>query len=85
MVELGAKEYEFNRDFGKKAALCADYIIFVGEKQAPPLVEGARDAGFDETKLYVAKNLEDALLRMRALKADNKVVLLENDLPDNFL
>ncbi len=85
MVELGHKQDEYNYEFGKEASICADYIILVGEKQAPPIKKGVLDGHFDEEKLFVAKNINEAFIIMRELKGDNKVVLLENDLPDNFI
>ncbi|MDP4132989.1 MAG: UDP-N-acetylmuramoyl-tripeptide--D-alanyl-D-alanine ligase [Bacillota bacterium] len=85
MVELGAKQEELNKEFGRQAAASADYIVLVGEKQAGPIKEGVIEAGFDKTRLYVAKNLEDALAFLQGITDVPSVVLLENDLPDNFL
>ena len=61
-------------------------IVAVGEKQAKPILRGAREAGADEKKLFTAKNFADAMRYVYALDAGGrkKVVLLENDLPDNF-
>jgi len=85
MVELGDKEYELNREMGRIAAHSADYIVLVGEKQAKPLLEGAREENFPEDKLYVAKDINDALSYVYKITDVPSVVLLENDLPDNFL
>lgn len=85
MVELGERQDALNRELGFYAAACCDYAVLVGEKQAPPLREGLIEAGFAEERLYVAKNLQDALKYVRSLPQDGKrTVLLENDLPDNF-
>lgn len=85
MVELGERQDALNRELGFYAAACCDYAVLVGEKQAPPLREGLLEAGFAEERLYVAKNLQDALAYVRGLPRDEKrTVLLENDLPDNF-
>ena len=85
MVELGEKEYELNREMGRIAAHSADYIVLVGEKQAKPLLEGVRGEGFSEDRLYVAKDINDALSYVYKITDVPSVVLLENDLPDNFL
>ncbi len=85
MVELGEKEYELNKEMGRIAAHSADYIVLVGEKQAKPLLEGVREEGFPEEKLYVAKDIADALSYVYKITDVPSVVLLENDLPDNFL
>jgi UDP-N-acetylmuramoyl-tripeptide--D-alanyl-D-alanine ligase len=85
MVELGPKQYELNREFGAKAAGACDYVILVGERQAKPIYEGLQSAGYDESKIYVAANLGDALAKAYSLKSDKqKIILLENDLPDNY-
>ena len=85
MVELGEKEYELNKEMGRIAAHSADYIVLVGEKQARPLLEGVREEGFPEERLYVAKDINDALSYVYKITDVPSVVLLENDLPDNFL
>ena len=85
LVELGDQMEEANRALGAQAAKAADDIVRVGEKQAPPLREGALSAGFPEERLYVAKDIYDALHYVDTITGDPAVVLLENDLPDNFL
>lgn len=85
MVELGDKEYELNRKMGRQAAHSADFIVLVGEKQAKPLAEGVREEGFPEERLYIAEDINDALSYVYKITDVPSVVLLENDLPDNFL
>ena len=85
MVELGAKEDEYNEEFGRQAAGVCDYIILVGEKQTHAIKKGALGAGFAEDKLFVKNNLTEATRLMYELEAGReKVILLENDLPDNY-
>lgn len=86
MVELGEKEYELNKAFGKQAAEVCDFVIAVGEKQAVPIVDGLREAGYPEEKTFVAQNLNEALAKCDMLKTGGlkKIILLENDLPDNY-
>ncbi|MGN1298594.1 MAG: UDP-N-acetylmuramoyl-tripeptide--D-alanyl-D-alanine ligase [Candidatus Scatovivens sp.] len=85
IVELGDKQYELNKDFGKYATKGCDFVILVGEKQAIPLKDGLKEAKYSEEKIYIAKNLDDGLNKMREMLDENTVVLLENDLPDNYL
>lgn len=85
MVELGEKEEEENEKLGAICAECADYTIFVGEKQAPALKRGADAIRPDDERIMVAKNIYEAFDMMRAINAGDKIVLLENDLPDNYL
>jgi UDP-N-acetylmuramoyl-tripeptide--D-alanyl-D-alanine ligase len=85
MVELGDKQYEYNKNFGKQSAECADYIILVGEKQAKPIYDGLMESQYLKDNIYIAKNLEDAISKMNQEITKDTVVLLENDLPDNYL
>lgn len=86
MVELGEKEYELNKAFGKQAAGVCDFVIAVGEKQAVPILDGLKEAGYPEEKIFTAKNLNEALAKCDTLKTGGakKIILLENDLPDNY-
>ena len=85
MVELGEKEEELNAAFGSQAAAVCDYVVLVGEKRAVPIKKGLLSAGYPEEKIYVASSIGDAMNHIYALKTDKKkVVLLENDLPDNY-
>ncbi|WP_029323922.1 Mur ligase family protein [Butyrivibrio sp. AE3004] len=86
MVELGDKEAEYNKEFGKQAAEVADYIILVGTDHTKPIKEGALEAGFSEDRLFVKEALKEATDLMYEIDAGKqKVILLENDLPDNYL
>ncbi len=86
MVELGERQDALNRELGEYAATRCDYAVLVGEKQAPPLKEGLLAGGFSAERLYVAKNLQDGLMWVNCLPNEGeRIVLLENDLPDNFL
>ncbi|MCM1053961.1 MAG: UDP-N-acetylmuramoyl-tripeptide--D-alanyl-D-alanine ligase [Bacteroides sp.] len=86
MVELGEREYELNKTFGAQAAAVCDYVIAVGEKQAKPITDGLREAGYSEEKTFVAADLNEALAKCDMLKTggSKKIILLENDLPDNY-
>lgn len=82
MVELGEKEYEYNKIFGQHAAENCDYIILVGEKQTRAIKDGLEN--FPEENLFVAKDLNDALVKMRSIAGPGWTVLFENDLPDLY-
>ncbi|MCR5656615.1 MAG: UDP-N-acetylmuramoyl-tripeptide--D-alanyl-D-alanine ligase [Butyrivibrio sp.] len=85
MVELGEKEADYNREFGAQAAAACDYIILVGGDHVKPIKEGALAAGFSEDRLFIKDNLSDATALMYEIDAGKqKVILLENDLPDNY-
>ena len=86
MVELGEKQHELNRIFGEQAAESCDYIALVGAHQTEPIAEGVRAKGFPEDRLFIVSDLSEALAKVNAIKSPDKqkVILLENDLPDNY-
>ncbi len=85
MVELGQRQDALNRELGEYAATCCDVAILVGERQAPPLREGLLAGGFAPENLHVVNTLQEGLALLATLPAaEKRIVLLENDLPDNF-
>lgn len=86
MVELGSRQAELNRVFGSQAAKVCDYVALVGEKQTEPIYQGLMDAGYPKEKIFVEHDLTGALRSVENLHTGGvqKIVLLENDLPDNF-
>lgn len=85
IVELGNEAEKLNRELGKKAAECADYVILVGAEQTVPILKGLQDRHYPKQNTFIAKNLDEALREMNRIMSNNTVVLLENDLPDNYL
>lgn len=85
IVDLGEKAFEINKELGKSAASSCDYAILVGEKQAEPIHSGLKEEKYPEDKIFIAKNLEEALAKMNQIMDATSVILLENDLPDNYL
>lgn len=85
LVELGDREYECNKSLGFAAAGVCDKIILVGKKRSVPLADGVKDHGFDEKNLFVADSFKNAMEIYSGFADKNTVVLLENDLPDNYL
>ena len=85
MIELGDKEEELNKEFGKQIAEVADYVVLVGEKQTKPIMEGLKEKKFDEDNILVINDVRKAYDFITGL-ANNKEVyaLFENDLPDTY-
>ena len=84
MVQLGPRQDALNEEFGRQAVVC-DHVFLVGAHQTQPIAAGLKAAGFDPSKLTVVEDVNDALARAYALPAPGeKVILLENDLPDNY-
>ena len=85
MVELGERQDALNRELGEYAANCCDIAVLVGLKQAPPLREGLLAVGFPEQHILVVPTLNEGLQALNQLPCNGtRIVLLENDLPDNF-
>lgn len=85
MVELGAKQEELNFEFGVEASKACDYIILVGKNQTVPIYNGIKSTGYNMDNVYVADGLNEAITKVNEYKTDKKkIVLLENDLPDNY-
>lgn len=85
LIELGEKEYEANYALGLEAAKYCDIIILVGKKRSAPLSDAVNSTGFDNAKLFVASSFKEAMEIYGGFADKNTVVLLENDLPDNYL
>ena len=85
MVELGGKEEELNCEFGREAAACCDKIFLIGAKQTLPIARGIREAGFPEKDLFVYEDFGEAMKKIYSIGSEKrKIILLENDLPDNY-
>lgn len=85
MVELGAEEYSLNKEFGAFAADCCDFIVLIGKKQTLPIKEGIESKSFPSSNLLVFEEFTEAMKTLYAMKTDKKkIILLENDLPDNY-
>ena len=84
MVQLGTRQDQLNEEFGAQAVI-ADHVYLVGAKQTEPIARGLLNAGYDPARLTVVEDVRDALTRAYSLPCDTeKVILLENDLPDNY-
>lgn len=86
MIELGEKEDEYNYEFGRRAAKVCKYIFLVGEIQTRAIYQGIEAEDFDMNKVIVTKSLEEAMILVYKLNTsgEEKIILLENDLPDNY-
>ncbi len=84
MIELGRRQEHHNRELGRRMASSCDWAIVVGEYNRAAIVEGLREGGFDEGRIYLAPTFADATARLATLLAAGDAVLYENDLPDTF-
>ena len=85
MIELGAKEKELNKEFGKEISTVADKVILVGEKRTLPIKEGLLEGKFKEEDIYALNDVRDAYKLINKLKGKKELyALFENDLPDTY-
>ena len=84
MIELGDKQYEYNKEFGKQIAKVCDEVILIGEEQTKPIMDGLVESKFNKEHIYVLNDVKKAFPLMKKLSEGSTYVLLENDLPDLF-
>lgn len=85
MVELGEKQYDENKEVGLYAADKCDYAVLVGKEQTKPIQDGLLEAGFAPNKMILVDDLQEAFRMVNAIPGERqKVILIENDLPDNY-
>ena len=61
-----------------------DLVYLVGKKQTQAIHQGLKDAGYDENKITVCESFMDAYNQASAVSGGQKIILIENDLPDNY-
>ena len=87
MIELGDREKELNKEFGRQISKVADYVILVGELKTKYIKEGLLE-NFDKKKLIIVNKVVDAYKILESIKQDNQnkeiYALFENDLPDIY-
>lgn len=86
MIELGERQYEENRVLGMEIAKVCDFVVLIGPKQTKPIKDGLEQSGFSQDNVFVASDLQEGMTRVNAWNSEGrqKVILLENDLPDNY-
>lgn len=83
MVELGDKQDEINESFAEYAGKMADYAIVVGSTNKSALNKGF-EKNLREDKLINVDKVEVAIGYALQNISGKKVILLENDLSDNY-
>lgn len=85
LIELGEKEYECNYKLGLAAAAVCDTVILVGKNRSKPLREAVESTDFNPEQLHIVSSFAEAMEIYAPTADSGSVVLLENDLPDNYL
>ena len=83
-VELGKKQEEACREFGRRIAAAADKLIIVNKLNKNAIYKGAVEGGMRKDDIFCAQNLAEAAAEIRRLAVAGDAILYENDLPDTF-
>ncbi len=83
MVELSDKQDMENENFAEYAGKYVDYALIVGDTNKSSLERGFK-AKMTEDKVYCFLKVEEAIAFAKGISRDKKVILLENDLSDNY-
>lgn len=85
IVECGVLEEEINGELGAEIArLAPDKVILVGDTLVGAVKDGYKNAGGDEKKLSVIKDLKGAQTALGEWVGKGDAVLFLNDLPDIY-
>lgn len=85
LIELGEKEYDCNFALGLEAAKICDIIILVGQNRSKPMADAVNTTEFDKNNMFIASSFKEAMEIYSRFADSNTVLLIENDLPDNYL
>ncbi|MBR5206794.1 MAG: hypothetical protein IKW52_06465, partial [Alistipes sp.] len=84
-VEMGARQYDNNRAFGRDiAASKVDDVYVVNEVNREAITAGLSDGGFDVARTHCVASFKEAMMELQSKLRAGDVVLYENDLPDSF-
>ena len=84
MIELGDRQFELNKTFGKKAATSCDIAVVVGRYNRDAITEGLAEGGMKAEKIYTPDTFAEAQQILGKTATPGDFVLYENDLPDTF-
>lgn len=84
IVEMGAKEFDANVEFGQNLAKVCDKVIIVNKVNLEAIKQGLIESEFDENNILEAENLKQASSLLPGITNAGDVILFENDLPDNY-
>ena len=85
MVELGPRQPDENRIFGRAVSGAATHALVVGWTNRRALLEGLRNGSPSAAAhVLLVENREQAVAWVRQHTGPGDVVLYENDLPDHY-
>ena len=84
LVEMGEKEFEINEKFGEMIATSCDICVIVNNYNKEAIKKGLQNKNFNPKKIYEVESLYLATELFKTILKKGDVVLIENDLPDNY-
>jgi len=84
LVELGNQSAKENESFAKDASRVVDEFIIVGENAKEDLLRGLRDSRISKSSIHLVTSTQEGIALLSEIAKPNAVVLLENDLPDQY-
>lgn len=84
MIELGDRQIELNKEFGRKMAKCADLVLIIGEYNKDAIKEGLDEGGMPKGNIHCFAGFMQAYSHAMQMASAGDVILIENDLPDTF-
>lgn len=85
MVELSDEQYNLNFEVAKYAGKVCDYAFVVSKVNKNALLDGLNSVTrIDKNNIKYFDTFNEAMETARKIVADKKVILIENDLTDNY-
>lgn len=84
LVELGPESYIKNKQFGNQIGQSANKVIIIGDHAKKPIIEGLNEVNFPQKDIYLVKSLDMGFTQLGQIATPETVVLIENDLPDQY-
>lgn len=85
LIELGSAAEKINKQFIEIGGKVADIVIIVGELNKRYLSEGLTETNFSKEKIFFASTTKSALILADQIAEKDSAILIENDLPDQYL
>ena len=85
LIELGDKEEEYNKEFGEYMTDICDYIFIVNSTVSKYILEGINIKKYNKDRLFIVNSPGEAIKKISNMNLNSVTILLENDLPDNYL
>jgi UDP-N-acetylmuramoyl-tripeptide--D-alanyl-D-alanine ligase len=84
-VEMGDKQYDNNRQFGRDIAKASpDGVYVVNEVNRKAIVDGLEDGAYPKDRVAVVSSFKEAMAELQPKLKMGDILLYENDLPDSF-